>query len=101
MEARPSCAGERSMSDYDGIIIGAGHIGLIAQAYLAKAGFRTLSVDRLPVAGGGLRPAANPRPPGVVHNTHACSQPATTDMPWYRDPQLETHGACSIQPDLH
>ena len=89
------------MSDYDGIIIGTGHNGLIAQAYLAKAGFKTLSVDRLPVAGGGLRTEENPRHAGVFHNTHAFFQRAATDMPWYRDLELEKHGARYIQPELN
>jgi phytoene dehydrogenase-like protein len=89
------------MSDYDGIILGAGHNGLIAQAYLAKAGFKTLSVDRLPVVGGGLRTEENPRHPGVFHNTHAFFQRAATDMPWYRDLELEKHGASYIQPELN
>jgi phytoene dehydrogenase-like protein len=30
---------------YDGIILGAGHNGLILQAYLGKAGFKTLCID--------------------------------------------------------
>jgi phytoene dehydrogenase-like protein len=89
------------MSDYDGIILGTGHNGLIAQAYLAKAGFKTLSVDRLPVAGGGLRTEENPRHSGVFHNTHAFFQRAATDMPWYRDLELEKHGASYIQPELN
>ncbi|MGH7003345.1 MAG: phytoene desaturase family protein, partial [Alphaproteobacteria bacterium] len=89
------------MSTYDGIIIGTGHNGLIAQAYLSKAGFKTLSVDRLPVAGGGLRTEENQRHPGVVHNTHAFFQRAITDMPWYRDLELEKHGAAYIQPELN
>lgn len=89
------------MSSYDGIIIGTGHNGLIAQAYLAKAGYKTLSIDRLPVAGGGLRTEENPRHPGVLHNTHAFFQRAVTDMPWYRDLELERHGATYIQPELN
>jgi len=89
------------MSTFDGIIIGTGHNGLTAQAYLSKAGFKTLSVDRLPVAGGGLRTEENPRHPGVLHNTHAFFQRAITDMPWYRDLELEKHGATYIQPELN
>jgi phytoene dehydrogenase-like protein len=89
------------MTTYDGIIIGTGHNGLIAQAYLAKAGFKTLAVDRLDVAGGGLRTEENPRHPGVLHNTHAFFQRAVTDMPWYRDLELEKHGASYIQPELN
>ena len=87
--------------DYDGIIIGAGHNGLILQAYLGKAGLRTLSVDRRPVAGGGLSSVEDPRYPGYLHNTHAFFQRAITAMPWYADLELERHGARYIEPELN
>ena len=69
--------------DYDGIILGAGHNGLVLQAYLGKAGLRTLAVERRPVAGGGLSTLEDPRHPGFLHNTHAFFQRAITTMPWY------------------
>ncbi|GII96486.1 hypothetical protein [Sinosporangium siamense] len=31
------------LDEYDGIILGAGHNGLITQAYLSRAGLKTLS----------------------------------------------------------
>ncbi len=37
---------------YDAIVIGAGHNGLINGAYLAKAGLRTLIVERRHLVGG-------------------------------------------------
>ena len=37
---------------YDAIVIGAGHNGLTAAAYLGRAGRRTLVVERRPVVGG-------------------------------------------------
>ena len=40
------------MPGYDTIVIGAGHNGLVAAAYLAKAGKKVLVVERLPVVGG-------------------------------------------------
>ena len=40
------------ITDYDVIIIGAGHNGLTAAAYLAKAGLRVLSLERRSVLGG-------------------------------------------------
>ena len=40
------------MSDYDGIFIGAGHNALTAAAYLAKAGLKTLVLERRHVIGG-------------------------------------------------
>src|ERR1041385_1140016 len=40
------------MPKYDVIIIGAGHNGLVAAGYLAKAGLKTLVLERRQVAGG-------------------------------------------------
>lgn len=38
---------------YDALIIGGGHNGLVTACYLAKAGFKTLVLERRPVVGGG------------------------------------------------
>ena len=89
------------MPDYDGIIIGAGHNGLILQSYLGKAGLKTISVDRRSVAGGGLATMEDPRYPGFLHNTHAFFQRAITTMPWYADLELERHGARYLEPELN
>lgn len=40
------------MSDFDAIVIGAGHNGLTAAGYLGKAGLRTLVLERRHVVGG-------------------------------------------------
>jgi phytoene dehydrogenase-like protein len=40
------------MSNYDAIVIGAGHNGLTNAAFLAKAGLRTLVVEKNPYIGG-------------------------------------------------
>src|SRR6187551_3879459 len=39
-------------SRYDAIIIGGGHNGLVAAAYLARAGRKTLVLEKRPVVGG-------------------------------------------------
>jgi phytoene dehydrogenase-like protein len=89
------------MTEYDSIIIGAGHNGLILQAYLGKAGLKTLCIERRHVAGGGLSTLEDPRHPGFLHNTHAFFQRAITAMPWYADLELERHGARYIEPELN
>ena len=86
---------------YDFIVLGAGHNGLILQAYLGKAGLRVLAVDRAESAGGGLATMEDPRHPGFLHNTHAFFQRAITTMPWYADLELECHGAVYIEPELN
>ncbi len=42
-------------TDYDVIIIGAGHNGLTAAAYLAKAGLRVLGLERNAIVGGATQ----------------------------------------------
>ena len=90
-----------SAPTYDGIILGAGHNALILQAYLGKAGLKTLAIERKSVAGGGLATLEDPRHPGFLHNTHAFFQRAITTMPWYADLELERHGAHYIEPELN
>ena len=41
-----------SDTDFDIIVVGAGHNGLVAAAYLAKAGLRTLVLERREIVGG-------------------------------------------------
>jgi phytoene dehydrogenase-like protein len=86
---------------YDAIILGAGHNGLILQAYLGKAGLATIAIERKSVAGGGLATLEDPRHPGFLHNVHAFFQRAITAMPWYVDLALERHGAHYIEPELN
>ena len=86
---------------HDGIIIGAGHNGLILQAYLCRAGLDVVSIDRREVSGGGLVTIENPRRPGFMHDTHAVFHRALNAMPWYRDLELKRLGAEYIEPELN
>ena len=87
--------------EYDGIILGTGHNALVLQAYMARGGLRVLAVDRAPVPGGGLATIENPRVPGFRHNTHSFFHRALSATPWYRDLELERHGAHYIEPELN
>lgn len=87
--------------DFDFVVLGAGHNGLILQAYLCKAGLKVLSLDRAATAGGGLTTLEDPRYPGFLHNTHAFFHRAITAMPWYTDLDLKRHGAVYLEPELN
>ncbi|MBI3434852.1 MAG: NAD(P)/FAD-dependent oxidoreductase [Proteobacteria bacterium] len=69
---------------YDGIIIGAGHHGLILGSYLARAGLNILLVDRRLTYGGGLSTVEATRP-GFYHNLHSINHFHITQAPWFKD----------------
>jgi phytoene dehydrogenase-like protein len=87
--------------EYDGIILGAGHNGLILQSYLGMAGLKVLSVDRRAIAGGGLTTEEDLNHPGFFHNTHSFFHRGITQMPWYQDLQLERYGVKYEEPELN
>jgi len=45
-------AREPRVAGYDAVVVGAGHNGLVAAAYLARAGMRVLAIERSDVLGG-------------------------------------------------
>lgn len=90
-----------SSADCDGIILGAGHNGLILQSYLGMAGLNVVCLERRHVAGGGLTTEEDPRHPGFLHNTHSFYHRGITQMPWYQDLELERHGAKYLEPELN
>ncbi len=89
------------MPHYDAIFLGTGHNALVAQAYLARCGLRTLALDRAAAPGGGLRTVENPRLPGFTHHPHSFFHRAITRMPWFRDLELDRHGVRYLQPELN
>ena len=48
---------------YDGVILGAGHNGLILQAYLGQAGLETICLELRDAFGGGLATIEHPAGP--------------------------------------
>ena len=74
--------------NYDGIIIGAGHHGLILGTYLARAGLKILLVDRRLRYGGGLS-TEEATLPGFYHNLHSINHFHITETPWFKDLELD------------
>ena len=72
---------------YDGIIIGAGHHGLVLGSYLAKSGLDILLVDRRLEYGGGLS-TKEATVPGFHHNLHSINHFHITETPWFKDLNL-------------
>jgi phytoene dehydrogenase-like protein len=54
-------------SEYDAVVVGGGHNGLVAAAYLARSGARTVVLERRYKTGGA----------------------ATTEAPWAEDPEMK------------
>ena len=86
-------------TQYDGLILGAGHNALVLQAYLCKAGLKVACIERREIAGGGLTTEEHGR--GFLHNTHSFYHRGLNGLPWYRDLELEKHGAHYLQPELN
>ena len=81
----------------DVVVIGAGHNGLIAAAFLAKAGLKTLVLERTDRVGGGVRMseiAPGFRCPALAHT--AAVEPAIV-----RKLALERHGLEILRPEAH
>jgi phytoene dehydrogenase-like protein len=72
---------------YDGIIVGAGHHGLILGSYLAKAGLDILLMERRLTYGGGLC-TREMTLPGFYHNLHSINHFHISETPWFKDLEL-------------
>jgi phytoene dehydrogenase-like protein len=85
------------MKSYDIIIIGGGHNGLVAAGYLAKAGLKTLVLERREIVGGGSVTEE-------IHPGFRCSTLAHSTGPLLphivKDLDLKSHGLEFIQPEV-
>src|SRR6185295_17278514 len=83
------------MPDYDIIIIGGGHNGLVAACYLAKAGLKTLVLERREIVGGAAVTEE-------IHPGFRCSTLAHSAAPFVsqiaKDLRLDQHGLEFITP---
>lgn len=72
------------MSDYDAIVIGAGHNGLATTLYLAQAGWKVLVLERNETIGGAVQSGEITRP-GFVHDLWSTNHNLFLNSPVYRD----------------
>lgn len=87
------------MSDYDGIIIGAGHNALTTAAYLTRAGLSVAVVEKNPRTGGGCT-TAEPILPGHRCNLHSNFYMGFRHSPLLRDLELHRFGFSYIDPPV-
>ena len=73
---------------YDGIIVRAGHHGLILGTCLARAGLDILLVERQLSYGGGLC-TREVTLPGFYHNLHSINHFHISETPWFKDLNLD------------
>ncbi len=80
------------MSDFDYIIIGGGHNGLVCAAYLARAGQRVAVLERYAILGGYITTEEIPAAPGYRLNIGAMEHISIFDTPILSDLELEKYG---------
>src|SRR6059036_3741044 len=82
---------------YDVVVVGAGHNGLVAGAYLAKAGRSVLILERRDRVGGILGEtelAPGVKVPALVHTVGRLSVTVIRDL------QLARHGLVLLRPEV-
>lgn len=84
------------MPDYDAIVIGAGHNGLVCAAYLARAGMRTLLLEARDSVGGC---ASSEHFAGVTVNICNCDHITFRTTPVMDELRLTDHGLRYLEVD--
>ncbi len=74
-------------ADFDIVVVGSGHNGLIAAAYLAKAGQKVLVCERNDYFGGGVA-TAEVAAPGYRHDLHSATHVVIQANPLIRNDEL-------------
>lgn len=87
--------------EYDAIVIGSGHNALITAAYLARAGWGVLVLEKNDRPGGLLRTEALTLP-GFIHDVYSAAHPLFVTGPAYAElgSELATHGLTYLNTDL-
>jgi phytoene dehydrogenase-like protein len=90
-----------SSKTYDAVFVGSGHNALITAAYLARAGWSVLVLERNDRPGGLVRSEALTRP-GFLHDTYSAAHPLFVTSRAYADlgPELEARGLTYLNTDL-
>jgi phytoene dehydrogenase-like protein len=83
---------------YDAVIIGGGHNGLCAAAYLARAGQKVGVFESRHEEAGAVH-TSEATVPGFWHNLHAQYMEFIDYMPFYHDFDLASYGARLIKPE--
>lgn len=87
------------MTNFDGVVIGAGHNGLTLAAYLARAGLRIAVLERNQRVGGGCSTDSD-RLPGFRLNLHANFYMGMSHCPLIEDLELYRYGFSYIEPPV-
>ena len=85
-------------SEYDVVVVGGGPNGLIAAAYLSRAGMRVCVCERRYEIGGGLA-TEEILFPGHYSNPHAIYHMMVDYMPPLQDLGLQQHGLTFVSPN--
>ena len=90
------------METYDAVVIGAGHNGLVCAAYLLKAGYSVLLLEKRPVPGGAATTEeAIPEAPGFKFNLCAIDHEFIFHTPVIEELELYKYGLEYLHCDPH
>jgi phytoene dehydrogenase-like protein len=85
-------------ASYDAVVVGGGHNGLCAAAYLARAGQKVGVFESRHEEAGAVH-TSEATVPGFWHNLHAQYMEFIDYMPFYHDFDLASFGARLIKPE--